>query len=383
MTWLLRRPGLCWGVHGHGLELLRSRLLESTKTRPLLVSAAAWLQSKSRLCTTPGAASEPTAQTTVIPRNEWTPEEDKLLQTLVERHGPRWALVAKELNCLLKKGLERSPSSCAMRYKRTLNPSILRNPWTPEEDATILKLHREIGPRWAEIARRMATLVQETTDSTASSKIYQRTDKQILDRFREKLNPQRKSTRWTYAEDQQLKALVKEQGPGRWTAIAAKLPGRTAKDCQLHWRRCLDPRISRSSWTIEEDEKLKLLVSRHGRRWALISKLMGNRSDIQCMHRWSSKLDPSIRRGPWTPLEDQALIEAYAAWQKNTIREASIRQLRIRGHRNVWIWAARAVPELHGRSSSQCRQRFMQLAASRTLPQELLKDNRHENRATS
>jgi hypothetical protein len=28
------------------------------------------------------------------------------LQTLVERHGPRWALIAKELNCLLKKGLE-------------------------------------------------------------------------------------------------------------------------------------------------------------------------------------------------------------------------------------------------------------------------------------
>lgn len=344
------------------------RDLESRGATPALKDLV--LRLRSSFSTTTGDVLPSGVNGTRLERADagaWTPDEDALLQNLVERYGQQWSRISKELNALAKSNKTRTPTICAMRYRRTVDPSILRDPWTPEEDAAILKLYQELGPRWAEIARRLSAVTQNTGDSSTQPLARFRTDKQVLDRFREKLNPERKRVPWTFAEEQRLKALVSELGPSRWAAIAAQLPGRTAKDCQLRWRRCLDPRISRARWTPQEDEKLKAFVSRYGRRWALIAQLMGDRCDIQCLQRWANKLDPNIRRGPWTDLEDRALLEANAAWKRNVFSTEASQQLRFRGHKNIWAWAVRTYPELHGRSPSHCRLRFKALAMSKAV----------------
>jgi hypothetical protein len=323
-----------------------------------------------RNCTSvPTARSSDNRKQVEPPGNDiWTAEEDALLHSLVEQYGKQWTQIAKELNARLKSNKTRLPVSCFMRYRRTAHPAIRRNPWTREEDAAILQLYQELGPRWTEIARRLACMAQKSADPSAPPMGHFRTDKQVLDRFREKLNPERKRTPWTYTEEQQLKALVSELGPGRWSVIAAHLPGRTAMDCLLRWRRCLDPRISRAPWSPLEDEKLKELVSVHGRRWSLISQLMGNRSDIQCLQRWTYKHNPNIRRGPWTESEDRALLEAISRWNQGAATTDASQQLCIRGPKHVWVWAVRTTPELLGRSATQCRLRFKQLIRSKAIP---------------
>ena len=45
---------------------------------------------------------------------------------------------------------------------------------------------------------------------------------------------------WSTLEDEQLRALVSEHGPKRWTSIAARLPGRIGKQV----RACVRPRAS-------------------------------------------------------------------------------------------------------------------------------------------
>ncbi|CAA6664717.1 unnamed protein product [Spirodela intermedia] len=73
---------------------------------------------------------------------------------------------------------------------------------------------------------------------------------------------------WRPAEDEKLKDLVERYGPHNWNAIAEKLQGRSGKSCRLRWFNQLDPRINRSPFTPEEEERLLASHRIHGNRWA-------------------------------------------------------------------------------------------------------------------
>jgi hypothetical protein len=34
----------------------------------------------------------------------------------------------------------------------------------------------------------------------------------------------------------------------------------------------------------------------------------GDRSDVQCLHRWQKVLNPDVHKGPWTADEDEAIV---------------------------------------------------------------------------
>ncbi|CAK7347598.1 unnamed protein product [Dovyalis caffra] len=80
-------------------------------------------------------------------KGPWSAEEDKILTTLVERHGPRnWSLISRYI-----KG--RSGKSCRLRWCNQLSPNVEHRPFSPVEDETILAAHARYGNRWATIAR--------------------------------------------------------------------------------------------------------------------------------------------------------------------------------------------------------------------------------------
>ncbi|KAL0392065.1 UNVERIFIED_CONTAM: Transcription factor [Sesamum radiatum] len=80
-------------------------------------------------------------------KGPWSPEEDDLLQRLVEKHGPRnWSLISKSIP-------GRSGKSCRLRWCNQLSPQVEHRAFTPEEDDTIIKAHAKFGNKWATIAR--------------------------------------------------------------------------------------------------------------------------------------------------------------------------------------------------------------------------------------
>ncbi|CAG9466984.1 unnamed protein product [Pedinophyceae sp. YPF-701] len=81
-------------------------------------------------------------------KRTWTADEDAKIVALVEEHGHRWAQIAEHLPGRIGK-------QCRERWHNHLNPDINRTPWTDEEDARLIELHRQHGNRWAEIARLM------------------------------------------------------------------------------------------------------------------------------------------------------------------------------------------------------------------------------------
>ncbi|KAG0595132.1 hypothetical protein M758_UG142400 [Ceratodon purpureus] len=80
-------------------------------------------------------------------KGPWSPEEDVVLNRLVEKFGARnWSLIARGIP-------GRSGKSCRLRWCNQLNPGVKRKPFTEEEDRAIVAAHAIHGNKWASIAR--------------------------------------------------------------------------------------------------------------------------------------------------------------------------------------------------------------------------------------
>ncbi|OTA82982.1 hypothetical protein M434DRAFT_24887 [Hypoxylon sp. CO27-5] len=119
--------------------------------------------------------------------------------------------------------------------------------------------------------------------------------------------------RWTEEEDKILHDETQKQLAGDkivkdWNRIAAKLPGRTNKDCRKRWVNSVCGSLKKGAWNEDEDERLLSGIVKHGQRWTLVANEVGFRSPDQCAKRWQSNLDPNLERGSWTAVEDELLM---------------------------------------------------------------------------
>jgi hypothetical protein len=80
-------------------------------------------------------------------KGPWTAEEDATVERLVGEYGAKkWSLIASHLPGRIGK-------QCRERWHNHLNPNISKEAWTTHEDRTILEFHASKGNRWAEIAK--------------------------------------------------------------------------------------------------------------------------------------------------------------------------------------------------------------------------------------
>ena len=118
--------------------------------------------------------------------------------------------------------------------------------------------------------------------------------------------------RWSGEEDAALRKAVSRHGEKNWKAIAESVPGRNHVQCLQRWKKVLRPGLVKGHWTGDEDRLLRALVAPGPRNWGEVSGRIPGRTAKQCRERWCNHLDPRIKKGNWTPLEDEALVEAQA-----------------------------------------------------------------------
>ena len=139
----------------------------------------------------------------------------------------------------------------------------------------------------------------------------------LLDEASKRYTPQRKTLAdpyyyiggiWTNVEDEILKVAVMKYGLNQWARISSLLVRKTPKQCKARWNEWLDPRIRKTEWSKEEDEKLLHLAKVFPSQWGTISDMVGRTSQM-CLERYEKLLD-------------EASAAAEAAETKETREEA-------------------------------------------------------------
>eukprot|EP01138_Halocafeteria_seosinensis_P009361 gb/GECG01009566.1/.p1 GENE.gb/GECG01009566.1/~~gb/GECG01009566.1/.p1 ORF type:complete len:627 (+),score=86.53 gb/GECG01009566.1/:1-1881(+) len=117
--------------------------------------------------------------------------------------------------------------------------------------------------------------------------------------------------KWSPEEDECLKQAVARRGGKNWKKIAEDVPGRNHVQCLQRYRKVLAPGLKKGHWSDEEDEHLRQIVAEGVRNWGDVAAKIPGRTAKQCRERWTNHLHPSIKKGDWTEEEDRKLLEAY------------------------------------------------------------------------
>ncbi|CAG7887000.1 unnamed protein product [Brassica rapa] len=116
------------------------RAMSFNKTKPFLTR---------KLSSSSSSSSWKGKKKTTLVKGQWTAEEDRILIQLVEKYGLRkWSHIAQVLPGRIGK-------QCRERWHNHLRPDIKKETWSEEEDRVLIEFHKEIGNKWAEIAKRL------------------------------------------------------------------------------------------------------------------------------------------------------------------------------------------------------------------------------------
>ncbi|OHT01002.1 Myb-like DNA-binding domain containing protein [Tritrichomonas foetus] len=116
---------------------------------------------------------------------------------------------------------------------------------------------------------------------------------------------------WNEEEDNLLRELIAQYGK-QWSVIATHIPNRTATQIAARWEKCINPKLTKGPFNAEEDRLIIEFVEKHGcHAWPKITSVLPHRTPKQCRERWFNNLDPSVTKSPWTPEEDNMIFENY------------------------------------------------------------------------
>ncbi|KAH0790286.1 Myb-like DNA-binding domain containing protein [Histomonas meleagridis] len=157
-------------------------------------------------------------------------------------------------------------------------------------------------------------------------------------RKRKRNNAATKNNKWSDEEDELLRKIASSQTNIDWKLLKPQFPGKTTQQLFERWTKVLDPKLTKGSWTRQEDEFIINFVSKFGcKSWTKLATMLPGRVGKQCRERYMNHLNPNIHHGPWTPEEDRRLYALHESFGNHWTQIA--KQMPTRGEnmiKNRW-----------------------------------------------
>ncbi|CAL9179933.1 unnamed protein product [Musa hybrid cultivar] len=118
---------------------------------------------------------------------------------------------------------------------------------------------------------------------------------------------------WTPEEDQKLIQYIQKNGHGSWRALP-KLAGlnRCGKSCRLRWTNYLRPDIKRGKFSPEEEQTILQLHSILGNKWSAIATHLPGRTDNEIKNFWNTHLKKKLIRIGVDPMTHRPRMDLLA-----------------------------------------------------------------------
>lgn len=102
--------------------------------------------------------------------------------------------------------------------------------------------------------------------------------------------PEKKLQRKLFSieEDAKLRYLVSQYGSKDFKKIASFMPGRTPRQVRERYKNYLSPEVNNGPWSRDEDALLCQKFMELGPKWSKIADFFPSRSDINVKNRWTS-----------------------------------------------------------------------------------------------
>ncbi|XP_042377414.1 transcription factor MYB41-like [Zingiber officinale] len=102
---------------------------------------------------------------------------------------------------------------------------------------------------------------------------------------------------WTPEEDQKLVVCIQKHGQGNWRTLPKKAGlARCGKSCRLRWTNYLRPDIKRGRFSFEEEETIIQLHSMLGNKWSAIAARLPGRTDNEIKNYWNTHIRKRLLR---------------------------------------------------------------------------------------
>jgi hypothetical protein len=179
---------------------------------------------------------------------------------------------------------QRSPFASLINYKMNELPNLMPlEKDIGEEESSKKQLHSKMLSQSKKIAKYLSESRLGNKNGFYSKNLSQHEEasQRSSNRHRNKRNP------WKPSEDMKLLDLVKVYGEC-WAMISSKMNDRTGKQIRDRYLNILRPNLKKGEWNQNEDFLLVSLYYSFGHKWSLIAKHMPGRSEAQVKNRFYS-----------------------------------------------------------------------------------------------
>ncbi|SAM01830.1 hypothetical protein [Absidia glauca] len=247
-------------------------------------------------------------------RQQWTKEEDELLEQLYKEHAPRYTHIA---TLLPHRAVATIYNRCQALFQRT---TTRHGRWTEEELEALRHLTAK-ATDWHTIQQQLP---------------YPRTLFSIKQTWYHTLNPQWTRGRWTKEDTSKLEQLVEQFGTDDWCLISEHMRTRSPRQCLEKYRYQIEPG-HKGQYTPEESAAIKAAVDKYGSRdFKVIKKAINSqRTSRQISQHYRYALDPNFDRSPWTTQEKLEVYRLVQTLGKDMVKVKEAMKSR-RQIRDMW-----------------------------------------------